>query len=66
MINGSYGDAGGNILALKMGVPDEQYDSVLAALRAGIRKNEGHIDTGIIGTRFFFEVLADNGLMQEA
>jgi len=59
---GSYGDAGGNILALKMGVPEEQYGNVLAALKAGIMKNEGHLDTGILGTRFFFEVLAENGL----
>ncbi len=59
---GSYGDAGGNILALKMGVPEEQQDTVVAALKAGILKNDGHIDTGILGTRFFFEVLADCGL----
>lgn len=59
---GSYGDAGGNILALKMGVPDEQYDRVVAALKEGLMANNGHLDTGIIGTRFFFEVLAENGL----
>jgi len=59
---GSYGDAGGNILALKMGVPEQEYDRVVAALKAGIEKNGGHLDTGIIGTRFFFEVLAENGL----
>ncbi len=63
---GSYGDAGGNILALKMGVPAEQYEKVVAALRAGILKNRGHLDTGIQGTRFFFEVLADHGLNQLA
>ena len=40
--NGSYGDAGGNILALKMGVPEEQYDKVVAAVKAGILKNKGH------------------------
>jgi alpha-L-rhamnosidase len=59
---GSYGDAGGNILALKMGVPEEQYENVVAALKAGLKKTGGHLDTGIIGTRFFFEVLAENGL----
>jgi len=59
---GSYGDAGGNILALKMGVPEEQQDTVVAALKAGILKKDGHLDTGIIGTRFFFEILADYGL----
>jgi alpha-L-rhamnosidase len=63
---GSYGDAGGNILALKMGVPDEQYEMVVAALRAGILKNNGHLDTGILGTRFFFEMLADHGMNQLA
>ncbi|MDX2429782.1 MAG: family 78 glycoside hydrolase catalytic domain [Bacteroides sp.] len=63
---GSYGDGGGNTLALKMGVPAEQYEKVVAALKAGVLKNKGHIDTGIIGTRFFFEVLADHGLNQLA
>jgi len=63
---GSYGDAGGNILALKMGVPSGQYKRVLEALKAGIRKNGGHLDTGILGTRFFFEMLADHGLNELA
>lgn len=63
---GSYGDAGGNILALKMGVPEEQYEQVVAALKEGLRATNGHLDTGIIGTRFFFEVLADNGLNELA
>ena len=49
-----------------MGVPHEQYESVVAALRAGILKNDGHLDTGILGTRFFFEILAENGLNQLA
>lgn len=63
---GSYGDAGGNILALKMGVPAGQYERVVASLEAGVLRNGGHIDTGIIGTRFFFEVLADHGLNELA
>jgi alpha-L-rhamnosidase len=63
---GSYGDAGGNILALKMGVPEEQHERVVAALKSGLKKSKGHLDTGIIGTRFFFEVLAENGLNQLA
>jgi alpha-L-rhamnosidase len=63
---GSYGDAGGNILALKMGVPEEQYEQVMDAVRSGLKKNKGHLDTGIIGTRFFFEVLAGHGLNLEA
>jgi alpha-L-rhamnosidase len=63
---GSYGDAGGNILALKMGVPTHQYKRVLEALRAGLIKTRGHLDTGIIGTRFFFEILAEHGLNEYA
>ena len=59
---GSYGDGGGNILALRMGVPKDQVDRVRAALRANIVSNNGHLDTGIFGTRFFFEVLAENGM----
>jgi len=64
--SGSYGDAGGNVLALKMGVPAHQYEGVVEALRAGLIKNKGHLDTGIIGTRFFFEILAENGLNEYA
>jgi alpha-L-rhamnosidase len=65
-MKGSYGDAGGNILALKMGVPEDQYEKVISALKEDLKKNKGHLDTGIIGTRFFFEVLAGHGLNQEA
>jgi alpha-L-rhamnosidase len=65
-VNGSYGDAGGNILALRMGVPESQYEKVVAALKDGIIKSDGHLDTGIIGTRFYFEVLAEHGLNQLA
>jgi alpha-L-rhamnosidase len=60
--SGSYGDGGGNILALKMGVPAEQYEKVVSALRRSVSANGGHLDTGIFGTRFFFEVLAENGM----
>jgi alpha-L-rhamnosidase len=59
---GSYGDGGGDILALKMGVPQEQYPRVISALKNNIKSNKGHLDTGIFGTRFFFETLAENGL----
>ncbi|MEQ9101567.1 MAG: family 78 glycoside hydrolase catalytic domain [Imperialibacter sp.] len=59
---GSYGKGGGNVLALRMGVPAGQYDQVKAALIADIKADNGHLDTGIFGTRFFFEVLASNGL----
>ena len=61
-INGTYGKAGGNIFALKMGVPANQYAKVVSALRADIKSNNGHLDTGIFGTQFFFEVLSENGM----
>ena len=60
--SGSYGKSGGNIFALKMGVPPEQYNRVISALKADIKANNGHLDTGIFGTQFFFEVLAENGM----
>jgi len=59
---GTYGAGGGNIFALKMGVPAEQYDLVVAALKADIEAADGHLDTGIFGTQFFFEVLSENGM----
>src|SRR5690606_35263618 len=59
---GSYGPHGGNIFALRMGVPSEQHPKVVAALRSDIMSNNGHLDTGIFGTQFFFEVLSENGL----
>jgi alpha-L-rhamnosidase len=64
--SGSYGDGGGNILALRMGVPDDRYERVVAAVKAGLKATNGHLDTGIIGTRFFFEVLAANGMQELA
>ena len=64
--NGTYGKAGGNIFALKMGVPSDQYQRVIAALKADIKANNGHLDTGIFGTQFFFEVLTENGLHELA
>lgn len=56
---GTYGDYGQNIFALKMGVPKEQENGVLAALKENITKNNFHLDTGIFGTRFLFEILSD-------
>jgi len=60
--NRSYGTAGANIFALKMGVPENQYRYVLKAVKENIKKNNGHLDTGIFGTQFFFEVLSENGM----
>ena len=64
--NGTYGNAGGNIFALKLGIPTSQYDKVVAALKKNIKKNNGHLDTGIFGTQFFFEVLSENGMHELA
>ncbi|HLP74191.1 MAG TPA: family 78 glycoside hydrolase catalytic domain [Bacteroidales bacterium] len=59
---GSYGPYGGNIFALKMGVPADRKVKVIAALKADMAANKGNLDTGIFGTQFFFEVLAENGM----
>jgi alpha-L-rhamnosidase len=63
---GTYGPHGGNIFALKMGIPKEQLSKVISALKNDIQSNGGHLDTGIFGTQFFFEVLAENGLNELA
>jgi alpha-L-rhamnosidase len=63
---GSYGPYGGNVFALRMGVPEEQKDRVVAALRNDLKANDDHLDTGIFGTQFLFEVLSENGLHELA
>lgn len=65
-VKGSYGPYGGNIFALRMGVPADRKDKVIAALKSDIEANKGHLDTGIFGTQFFFEVLAENGMQDLA
>ena len=65
-VSGSYGKYGGNVFALRMGVPAKSKDKVLAALRNDIAENGGHLDTGIYGTQFFFEILAENGMNELA
>jgi alpha-L-rhamnosidase len=65
-VKGTYGPYGGNIFALKMGVPPDQYPKVLVALKSDIIANGGNLDTGIFGTQFFFEVLSENGLHELA
>jgi alpha-L-rhamnosidase len=45
-----------------MGVPAKQLPKVIAALKADIAANGGHLDTGIFGTQFFFETLSQYGL----
>ena len=60
---GSYGKYGSNVLALKMGIPSsDRHVKVVKALMANIAEVNDHLDTGIIGTRYLFEVLCDNGL----
>jgi alpha-L-rhamnosidase len=63
---GTYGKNGGNIFALRIGVPAERYEKVINALKRDIKENEGHLDTGIFGTQFFFEILSENGMHQLA
>jgi alpha-L-rhamnosidase len=59
---GTYGKNGGNVFALRMGVPEDRYKKVINALKKDIRENDGHLDTGIFGTQFIFEVLSENGM----
>ena len=59
----SYGFYGSNIFALYMGVPEERKQDVLATLKDELEvKCNGHLNTGIIGTRFLFETLSMNGM----
>lgn len=63
----SYGDFGSNIYALKIGVPEDVKADVLRTLRQEIMvKYKGHINTGFVAARFFFEVLAENGMIDVA
>jgi alpha-L-rhamnosidase len=64
---GSYGPGGSNVFALEIGgLPEERHEKVVLALQENIRNNKGNIHTGIFGTRFLFEVLAENGLQDLA
>lgn len=61
--NATYGDFGPNILALYMGVPEERKAAVVETLRREIMETHGgHINTGFVTTKFFFETLTDCGL----
>ena len=63
---GSYGKHGSNVLALRIGVPADRHERVVKALRDNIAECDDHLDTGIVGTRYLFEVLCDNGLVDLA
>ncbi|MEM7660319.1 MAG: family 78 glycoside hydrolase catalytic domain, partial [Bacteroidota bacterium] len=58
---GTFGTHGSNVFALKMGVDPEIESEVIAALQSNIEANGGHPYTGIFGTRYLFEVLAEHG-----
>lgn len=59
----SYGESGSNIFALRMGVPEEVHKDVVNTLRKEImEKHSGHLNTGFLATKFFFETLAGEGL----
>lgn len=61
--NATYGDFGPNVLALYMGVPEERKAAVVETLRREIMETHGgHINTGFVTTKFFFETLTDYGL----
>ena len=59
----TYGDFGPNVLALYMGLPDDRREAVVATLRHEIMTtHNGHINTGFVTSKFFFETLSDYGL----
>ena len=65
--NRTYGDYGSNVFALVMGVPQDRYDDVMKTLYHEIvDQYNGHLNTGIFGTQFFFETLAANGMNEVA
>ncbi len=58
----SYGISGSNVFALYMGVPEEMKAQVVESLKNELEANGSRLNTGIFGTRYLLEVLADNGL----
>lgn len=62
----TYGVGGSNIYALYMGVPADRKADVIATLRREIAAHDGHLNTGFLCTKYFFETLADNGMMDLA
>lgn len=62
----SYGPSGSNIFALVLGVPEDVKEGVLKTVKEEIHAHKGHLYTGIFGTQFFFETLADNGMNELA
>ncbi len=64
----SFGKYGANIFALYMmkGLDTEMKTNVIQSLHKDIVQAGGNLDTGVFGTQFFFEVLAENGLNELA
>jgi alpha-L-rhamnosidase len=61
--NETFGDFGSNIFALAMGLPPERRERVKKTLyREIVEKYDGHLNTGLFATQFFFETLAANGM----
>lgn len=58
----SFGGGGSNVFALKMGMPDSIYPKVVRAMQRNLLNRNGNLNTGILGTKYLFEVLSDNGL----
>jgi alpha-L-rhamnosidase len=54
------------VFALDIGVPESETARVVAALKNHIDQNDGHLHTGIFGTRLLFETLSDHGLHEMA
>ncbi|RMG61624.1 MAG: hypothetical protein D6722_19510 [Bacteroidetes bacterium] len=62
----SFGNHGSNIFALQMGLEEPIKAKALLALQQNIEANGGHPYSGIFGTRYLFEVLAENDLNELA
>lgn len=59
----SCGEYGSNVFALAMGMPDSCRTALTTTLEHDLRVTyNSHLDTGIFGTRYLFETLADCGL----
>lgn len=66
-INKTYGVGGSNIFALRMGVPSTCQNEVIETVRRDIlEKEDTCINTGFLGTKYFFETLSDCGLHEVA
>jgi alpha-L-rhamnosidase len=59
----TYPNQTSNVLPLYLGmVPDEKKEAVVSSLvRSVVLQQDGHVDTGILGTRYLLDVLTENG-----